>query len=60
MFIGRHYYFAYVFIQNFSSLEQKWIVRVILKDLEIGIRHERVSDVDVMFIDEEPIFSPSF
>ena len=29
-------------IRKCSAQEQKWIVRVILKDLKIGLRHERV------------------
>lgn len=27
---------------EFSATEQKWIVRILLKDLKIGLRHERV------------------
>jgi len=25
-----------------SALEQKWIIRIVLKDLKIGLKHERV------------------
>ncbi|OQR90666.1 DNA ligase [Achlya hypogyna] len=30
------------FITQFSGEEQKWLVRIVLKDLKIGLRHERV------------------
>ncbi len=30
------------FIRDCSAMEMKWVVRIILKDLKIGLKHDRV------------------
>ena len=27
---------------NFSAIEQKWLVRIVLRDMKLGLRHESV------------------